>query len=53
VLLDDGHLWGEKEVSIPIRAVVRLDDGIQLNLSKEEVWALPPVDFDRRSESSA
>jgi len=53
VLLEEGHLWGEKEVTIPIRAVVRFDDGIQLNLTKDEVGALPPVDFDHRSESSA
>jgi hypothetical protein len=48
VLLDEGHLWGEKEVAIPIGAVTGLDDGVQLNLSKAEVRDLPPVDFDRR-----
>jgi hypothetical protein len=27
VLLDEGHLWGEKRVAIPIGAVTRVDDG--------------------------
>jgi sporulation protein YlmC with PRC-barrel domain len=44
VLLQEGHLWGRKDVSLPIRAVVGVDDGIALNLSKQEVGDLPPVD---------
>jgi len=44
VLLDEGHLWGKKEVSIPISAVTGVgDDGVQLNLTKAEVADLPPV----------
>jgi sporulation protein YlmC with PRC-barrel domain len=43
VLLQEGHLWGRKEVAIPIGAVVRVDDGIRLNLSKRDVQNLPPV----------
>ena len=46
VLLDEGHLWGEKRVAIPIGAVKRVDDGIRLNLKKDEVRDLPPVEFD-------
>jgi sporulation protein YlmC with PRC-barrel domain len=48
VLLGEGHLWGRKEVAIPISAVTGVDDGIQLSLSKEEVADLPPVDLDRQ-----
>jgi uncharacterized protein YrrD len=44
VLLAEGHLWGHKEVAIPLSAVTRLDDGIRLNLTKEQVRDLPPVD---------
>jgi sporulation protein YlmC with PRC-barrel domain len=47
VLLEEGHLWGRKEVAIPISAVTGVDDGIQLNITKEEVQALPPVSLDQ------
>jgi sporulation protein YlmC with PRC-barrel domain len=44
VLLQEGHLWGRKQVAIPISAVVQNDVGwIRVGLSKEEVEALPPV----------
>lgn len=45
VLLQEGHLWGRKEVAIPIGAVTRIDDGIRLNLTKQQVQDLPPVDI--------
>jgi hypothetical protein len=44
VLLDEGHLWGKKEVAIPIGAVTGVSDGIRLSLTKEDVRDLPPVD---------
>jgi sporulation protein YlmC with PRC-barrel domain len=44
VLLDEGHMWGKKEVSIPISAVIGVDDAVRLNLTKNEVRDLPPVD---------
>ncbi len=44
VLLDEGHLWGEKEVAIPISAVTSVDEGVRLNLTKDEVRDLPPVE---------
>jgi len=47
VLLQEGHLWGQKEVAIPITAVTSADTGIRLNLSKEQVENLPPVSIDR------
>jgi hypothetical protein len=43
VLLDQGHLWGKKRVAIPFSAVTGVDDGVQLNLTKDEVGDLPPV----------
>ena len=51
VLLAEGHLWGHKDVAIPVSAVVpasaadRVDDGIQLSLTKEQVKDLPAVDI--------
>lgn len=48
VLLDEGHLWGEKRVAIPISAVSRIGDEVRLNLTKDEVRDLPPVDLDVR-----
>jgi hypothetical protein len=50
VLLQEGHLWGRKEVAIPISAVTGTDDGIRLNLTKDEVRGLPPVDIDHLTE---
>jgi sporulation protein YlmC with PRC-barrel domain len=46
VLLEEGHLWGRKEVAIPIRAVTRVDDGIAVSLNKQEIQDLPPVDIE-------
>jgi uncharacterized protein YrrD len=44
VLLREGHLWGHKEVAIPVSAVVGMDNGIRLNLTKQQVEDLPPVE---------
>jgi sporulation protein YlmC with PRC-barrel domain len=46
VLLQEGHLWGAKEVAIPISAVASTSSGIQLKIAKHEVQDLPPVDID-------
>jgi hypothetical protein len=46
VLLDEGHLWGQKRVAIPISAVMDTADGIRLKLTKDEVRDLPPVEVD-------
>ncbi|HXW88048.1 MAG TPA: PRC-barrel domain-containing protein [Streptosporangiaceae bacterium] len=47
VLLQEGHLWGRKQVAIPIKAVTGVDAGIRLSLSRRQVEDLPPVDIDR------
>jgi sporulation protein YlmC with PRC-barrel domain len=42
VVLEHGHLWGRRDVAIPISAVERLEsDTVVLGLSKDEVGALP------------
>ena len=43
VLLQEGHLWGRKEVAIPISAVTGFDYGIRLSITKKQVEDLPPV----------
>jgi sporulation protein YlmC with PRC-barrel domain len=43
-VLERGHLWGRKEVTIPIGAVARVEsDAVHIALSKDEVGALPAV----------
>jgi sporulation protein YlmC with PRC-barrel domain len=42
--LEHGHLWGKREVTIPVGAVERIEtDVVTLALSKDEVGALPAV----------
>ena len=43
-------MWGRKEVAIPISAVSGADDGIRLNLTKDGVRDLPPVDIDHLTD---
>jgi uncharacterized protein YrrD len=45
VLLQEGHLWGRKQVAIPISAVASTGNGIELTIAKQEVQDLPPVDI--------
>jgi sporulation protein YlmC with PRC-barrel domain len=49
VLLQEGHLWGRKEVAIPIESIASVDSGIRLKISKQEVQNLPPADLERTS----
>ena len=52
VLLQEGHLWGRREVAIPVSAVASTGDGIQLTITKQEVQDLPPVDIDHPDGST-
>lgn len=47
VLLQEGHLWGRKDVAIPIGSVAGVDDGIRLKITKQDVQDLPEVNIDR------
>jgi sporulation protein YlmC with PRC-barrel domain len=48
VLLQEGHLWGRREVAIPIGAVARVGgDGVGLRITRQEVQALPSAAVDR------
>lgn len=45
VLLDEGHLWGKKQVAIPISAVTGIDEaGVAVRLDKDQIKDLPPVE---------
>jgi hypothetical protein len=48
-VLERGHLWGRREVTIPIGAVARVEsDVVYVALSKDEVGDLPAVRVHRR-----
>jgi sporulation protein YlmC with PRC-barrel domain len=47
-VLERGHLWGRKEITIPIGAVATVEsDAVHVVLSKDEVGALPAVRIGR------
>ncbi|HET9075923.1 MAG TPA: PRC-barrel domain-containing protein [Acidimicrobiales bacterium] len=48
VVLEEGHLFGHKDVAIPIGAVGSVgEDGIRLSLTRQQVDDLPAVDYRR------
>jgi len=51
VLLQEGHLWGRKQVAIPIGAVASVDNGVRLTLTKDDVRDLPPIDLDTQTST--
>ena len=46
ILLRQGHLLGRKHLAIPIDAVTKLDMGVEVNLTKQQVHDLPSIDID-------
>lgn len=47
-VLERGHLWGKREVTIPISAVANVyNDAVSLSLTKDEVGDLPSVPVHR------
>jgi sporulation protein YlmC with PRC-barrel domain len=45
VLLQEGHLWGRKQVAIPIGGASRVREEIRVELTKQQVQELPPVEL--------
>jgi hypothetical protein len=43
ILLVEGHLWGRRQVALPVSAVASIEDGIRLNITKRQVENLPPL----------
>ena len=46
VLLQEGHLWGRRDVAIPIDAVTTFEGGIRLDMPKSAVQSLPLVQIE-------
>lgn len=48
LVMKEGHLWGQRDVSIPISEIKNInEDGITLKLSKEQVKNLPVITIRR------
>jgi sporulation protein YlmC with PRC-barrel domain len=48
LIMREGHLWGQKDVSIPLSAIDRIEeDTVHLKLSKDEIEALPAIPIRR------
>ncbi|MEJ2587739.1 MAG: PRC-barrel domain-containing protein [Deltaproteobacteria bacterium] len=46
LIMREGHLWGKKDISIPVNQIDRYEDGdIRLKISKSEVESLPVVEL--------
>ncbi len=49
VLLQEGHLFGRRDVTIPIGAVTGVEDGVHLSITKQQAENLPVVNTDHPS----
>ncbi|MFN2147828.1 MAG: PRC-barrel domain-containing protein [Anaerolineales bacterium] len=48
LVMREGHLWGQRDVVIPISAIARMDDDeVTVKLSRAEIEALPQIPVDR------
>jgi sporulation protein YlmC with PRC-barrel domain len=43
VILQEGHAWARKQITIPIGVANRVAGELRVDLSKDEIEALPPV----------
>ena len=44
IILREGHLWGQRDVSIPVSEVQRIEeDTVYLKISRREIEALPAI----------
>ena len=51
IILLEGHLWGKKDISIPVNRIDRYEDGnIYLKIDKSGVEALPVIDMKGKGE---
>jgi sporulation protein YlmC with PRC-barrel domain len=44
VLISEGHLFGHKQVAIPIGKTARIEDEIRVEMTKQEIEALPAIE---------
>ena len=48
VVLQEGHMWSKKEVTLPLSAIDRvLEETVYLNLDKQAIEALPSIPVKR------
>lgn len=51
LILLEGHLWGKKDISVPVNQINRYEDGnIYLKIDKSGVEALPVIDMKGKDE---
>jgi uncharacterized protein YrrD len=51
LVMREGHLWGQKDVTIPVSAIDRLgEDTVYLKLDKKGIEALPTIRIRRRQD---
>ena len=51
LILLEGHLWGKKDISVPVNQIDRYEDGnIYLKIDKSGVEALPVIDMKGKGE---
>ena len=50
VLLQEGHLWGRRQVAIPIDTVKKVGDAVEVHLTKQQVHDLPSVEINVSNE---
>jgi hypothetical protein len=44
LVMREGHLWGQKDVTVPVSAIDHFDeDTVYLKLNKQEIEALPTI----------
>jgi sporulation protein YlmC with PRC-barrel domain len=49
LILGEGHLWGQKDVTIPVSEIERIEeDHVYLKLDKHSIEELPSVPMRRR-----
>ncbi|WP_054700240.1 PRC-barrel domain-containing protein [Desulfosarcina cetonica] len=49
IVLREGHLWGPKDVTIPVSQIKRIDDGVvHLKMNKDTVAGLPGTPIKRK-----
>ncbi len=50
LVLREGHLWGQKDICIPVTAIGEMDeDVVHIKLSRQEIEALPHIRIRRRT----
>jgi sporulation protein YlmC with PRC-barrel domain len=49
LVLREGHLWGQKDITIPVAEIDRIDENgnIHLNLSRAEIEKLPAIPLNK------